>query len=55
MAHHLFVARHKQGVFLDVAELDDKRLLKGYRELMNQKAQESPGEGEGVTKELQAM
>jgi excinuclease UvrABC nuclease subunit len=54
VAHHLFIARHKQGVFLDLAHLDDKSLQKGYRDLMTQKAQE-PDEGEGVTKELQAM
>jgi hypothetical protein len=55
VSHHLFIARHKQGVFLDLTRLDDKSLQKGYRDLMTQKAQEIPEEGEGVTKELQAM
>jgi excinuclease UvrABC nuclease subunit len=54
VSHHLFVARQKQGVFIQLDELEDRTLAKAYRDLMNQKQQEEQ-EGEGVTRELQAM
>jgi excinuclease UvrABC nuclease subunit len=54
VAHHLFLPKAKQGVFLPLDEIDEKSLLKAYRDLRNQKAPED-AIGEGVTKELQAM
>jgi hypothetical protein len=54
VAHHLFVARNRQGVFLDLDELEERNLAKAYRDLLNQKLAEAE-ESEGVTRELQAM
>ena len=54
VAHHLFQAKHVHGVFLPLADIDEKSLAKAFRELQKQKQQEAP-EGEGVVKELQAM
>lgn len=54
VAHHLFQARAVHGVFLPLADVDEKSLVKGFRDLQKQKVQE-PTEGEGVVKELQAM
>jgi len=54
-AHQLFVAKNKQGVFVQVDELEERSFAKAYRDLLNQKVQEIPEEQEGVTKELQAM
>jgi hypothetical protein len=53
-SHHLFQPKAKQGVFIPLDRLDEKSLVRGYRELMNQKVQEDVV-GEGVTKELQAL
>ncbi|HEV2296285.1 MAG TPA: hypothetical protein VGR35_20750 [Tepidisphaeraceae bacterium] len=54
VAHHLFQAKAAHGVFLPLAEIDQKSLAKAFRDLQKQKQQE-PTEGEGVVKELQAM
>jgi excinuclease UvrABC nuclease subunit len=54
VSHHLFQAKHVHGVFLPLAELDEKSLAKAFRDLQKQKVAE-PTEGEGVVKELQAM
>jgi excinuclease UvrABC nuclease subunit len=54
VAHHLFQPKAKQGVFLALAELDEKTVAKAYRDLQNQKPPEETI-GEGVTKELQAL
>ncbi|HEV8607475.1 MAG TPA: hypothetical protein VGQ99_19225 [Tepidisphaeraceae bacterium] len=53
-AHHLFSGRHPKGVFIRLDELAEKSLLRGWKELLKQKAPEE-GEGEGVLKELQAL
>jgi excinuclease UvrABC nuclease subunit len=55
VSHQLFVARNRHGVFLPLAELEERSFAKAYRELLNQKVQGTPEESEGVTKELQAM
>jgi len=55
VAHQLFIAKHRHGVFLPLADLQDRTLAKAYRDLQNQKPPETPEESEGVTKELQAM
>jgi excinuclease UvrABC nuclease subunit len=54
VAHHLFQAKAVHGVFLPLAQIDEKSIAKAYRDLQKQKVQE-PTEGEGVVKELQAM
>ncbi len=54
VAHHLFQAKAVHGVFLPLADVDEKGIAKAFRDLQKQKRQE-PGEGEGVIKELQAM
>ena len=54
VSHHLFSAKAQQGVFLPLAELDDRSLAKAYRELMKQKRPEE-SEGEGIVKELADM
>ncbi len=54
VAHHLFLAKAQHGVFLPLEKIDEKSLLKAYRDLLKQKPQE-PTEGEGVLKELQAL
>jgi excinuclease ABC subunit C len=54
VAHHLFQAKQVHGVFLPLADIDEKSIAKGFRDLQKQKQQE-PVEGEGVVKELQAM
>ncbi len=55
VAHHLFTAKNRQGVFIPLSDLQEKVFAKAYRDLLNQKIQELPEEQEGVTKELQAM
>ena len=48
------LAKASHGVFLPLETIDEKAVLKAYRDLLKQKPQE-PTEGEGVTKELQAL
>lgn len=55
VSHHLFAARSRHGVFMPLADVEDQSLAKAYRELMKQKRPENEDEGEGVTRELQAM
>jgi len=54
VAHHLFSPKAKQGVFLRLNEVDEKSLLKGYRELSRRPVEEQT-ETEGVMKELQSL
>jgi excinuclease ABC subunit C len=54
VSHHLFQAKAVHGVFLPLADVDEKSIAKAFRDLQKQKAQE-PTAGEGVVKELQAM
>jgi excinuclease UvrABC nuclease subunit len=54
VSHHLFVAKSAHGVFLPLADVDDKSLAKAFRDLMRQKRPEE-SEGEGVVKELATM
>lgn len=59
VAHHLFSARQTHGVFVPLDELDEKALLRAYRDLQKQKPADGDApseiETEGVLKELQAM
>ena len=54
VAHHLFLPKAKQGVFLSLESVDEKALPKAFRDVQKQKPQEETT-GEGVTKELQAL
>lgn len=54
VAHHLFSAKHSQGVFLRLEEADDRAIARAYRDLQKQALQEEI-EGEGMVKELQAL
>jgi len=54
VAHHLFSAKAAHGVFVRLDQLDEKVILKSYRELQRRPAEE-PTETEGVMKELQAL
>jgi hypothetical protein len=51
---HLFRARKTSGVFLRLADLDEKSLTAAWRELQKQKTPEET-EDEGVVKELQQI
>lgn len=51
VTHHLFAPKHKQGVFLPLSTIDERALLKAYRELLKQKVDDET-EGEGVVQEL---
>ncbi|HET6250356.1 MAG TPA: hypothetical protein VFE47_21900 [Tepidisphaeraceae bacterium] len=55
VAHHLFSARQTHGVFLRLAQIDEKAIAKAYRELKKQPVPAEDVESEGVMKELQAM
>jgi excinuclease UvrABC nuclease subunit len=54
VAHHLFLAKATHGVFLPLDSVDEKSILRAYRDLLKQKGPEEV-EAEGVMKELQAM
>ena len=54
VAHHLFLAKANHGVFLPLETIDEKSVVKAYRDLLKQKPQDQT-EGEGVLKELQAL
>jgi excinuclease UvrABC nuclease subunit len=53
VTHHLFSAKNR-GVFLRLDTIDERAVVKGFRELRKQAPQEEI-EGEGVMKELQAL
>jgi excinuclease UvrABC nuclease subunit len=53
VTHHLFSGKHR-GVFLRLDTIDEKAVVKGFKELRKQTPQEEV-EGEGVIKELQAL
>jgi excinuclease UvrABC nuclease subunit len=54
VTHHLFTSRQTHGVFLPLADITEKQILKAYQDLLKQKQKDDP-EGEGVVKELQEM
>jgi excinuclease UvrABC nuclease subunit len=53
VTHHLFSGKHR-GVFLRLDTIDEKSVVKGFRELRKQAPQDAI-EGEGVMKELQSL
>jgi excinuclease UvrABC nuclease subunit len=54
VAHHLFTAKGGHGIFIRLDELDEKKIVKAYRDLRKRPALEQ-GEAEGVLKELQSL
>jgi excinuclease UvrABC nuclease subunit len=54
VAHHLFAARTSRGLFIRLDELDEKGIIKAYRDLQKRPA-ERESELEGVLKELQTL
>jgi excinuclease UvrABC nuclease subunit len=54
VTHHLFSGKHR-GVFLRLDTIDEKAVLKGFRELGKQAQPPEEAEGEGVMKELQSF
>ena len=58
VTHHLFQPRTHPGLFLPLATIDEKQIVKAYRDLQKQKKppEDDPEtDGEGVFKELQAL
>ena len=53
VSHHLFSPKASQGVFLHLATIDEKAIVKAYKDLLKQKPVDEPL-GEGVMKELQS-
>jgi excinuclease UvrABC nuclease subunit len=54
VTHHLFSPKAAQGVFLPLESIDEKAIVKAYKDLQKQKSP-TEIEDEGVTKELQAF
>lgn len=54
VTHHLFSGKHR-GVFLRLETIDEKAVVKGYRDLGRQAQPTEEPEGEGVMKELQSL
>lgn len=50
-AHHLFLPKQAQGVFLRVGEITESSLEQAYRDLRKQKEPENVENGEGVVRE----
>lgn len=55
VAHHLFSPKNGHGVFLRLDAIDEKAIVKAYRELKKQPPPVEDVESEGVMKELQAL
>ena len=55
VAHHLFVAKHSNGIFLLLCSISESALARAYRELCKQKLAESAEDEEGIVKELQGI
>lgn len=53
VTHHLLAPKSGQGVFLHLDEIDERAVIRAYRQVLKQKAEAEPT-GEGVVKELQA-
>lgn len=54
VAHHLFSSRQSHGVFLNLDELDERAIVRAWRDLRKQSPQEQT-DAEGVLKELQTL
>ncbi|HEY8748999.1 MAG TPA: hypothetical protein VIM11_13540 [Tepidisphaeraceae bacterium] len=54
VAHHLFVAKNAQGIFLRLQDISEPAIVKAYRDL-RKKPVEEESDAEGVLKELQSL
>ena len=54
-AYHLFEPKAIRGAFLPLDSIDEKELVKAFREVQKQKKEETLEESEGVVKELQML
>lgn len=54
VTHHLFSAKQGHGIFMRLDEIDEKAIIRAYRELKKQPVPDE-AEDEGVLKELQAL
>jgi excinuclease UvrABC nuclease subunit len=54
VAHHLFSAKAAHGLFVRLDELDEKGVIRAYRDLLKRPADED-ADAEGVMKELQSL
>ncbi len=54
VSHHLFSPKQTQGVFLPLANISEKTIVKAYRDLLRQKRPDEL-DVEGVIKELQSF
>jgi excinuclease UvrABC nuclease subunit len=54
VAHHLFLPKQTQGVFVRLSEVEDKSIAQAYRDLRKQKEVDAPDAEEGVVREAQA-
>lgn len=55
VSHHLFQSKQTHGVFLPLESIDEKSIVKAWKELQKQKTAVTNDESEGVVKELQAL
>ena len=55
VAYHLFQPKATQGVFLPMDSIDEKAIIKAFKDVQKQKKDETPEEAEGVVKELQML
>lgn len=55
VAAHLFSPKATQGVFLPISTIDEKAIVKAFKDVQKQKKDETPEETEGVVKELQML
>jgi hypothetical protein len=54
VSQHLFQAKRRHGAFIPLEDLDERALLRAWRELGKQDRDEAP-EAEGLTRELSAL
>ena len=55
ISHHLFQPKTTQGIFPPLDSIDEKAIIKAFRDVQKQKKEEPAEETEGVVKELQAL
>jgi excinuclease UvrABC nuclease subunit len=55
VAAHLFAAKQTSGVYLPLDTIDEKSIIKAFRDVQKQKKEEADEQSEGVVKELQAI
>ncbi|WP_428940820.1 UvrB/UvrC motif-containing protein [Fontivita pretiosa] len=55
VSYHLLQSRAAQGVFLPLDSIDEKQIIKAFRDVQEQKKEQAAEESEGVMKELQTL